>query len=87
MLLVSVKTVWQRTCAACRAGEWPRVLEVYNRLLRECEEGFGRLRPNVITFNTLIGAAGNAKEWESALQFMDEMHEWNLHPDKVQLFS
>lgn len=63
---------------------WPRVLEVYSRLIRECEEGQGRLRPNVITFNTLIGAAGNAKEWERALEFMDEMQEWHLRPDKVR---
>jgi pentatricopeptide repeat protein len=72
------------TVIACRAGEWPRVLEVFNRLIRECEDGSGRLRPNVITFNTLIGAAGNAKEWEHALSFMEEMHEWGLSPDKVR---
>lgn len=59
------------------------MLEVYARLCRECADS-GRLRPNVITFNTMITAAGRAGEWEKALDLYDDMDEYGVLPDKVR---
>lgn len=57
--------------------------EVYSRLCRECADS-GRLRPNVITFNTLISAAGRAGEWHRALRLYEEMDDYAVLPDKVR---
>ena len=75
---------WGATGAhACRAGAWARVTEVYSRLMRDCADS-GRVRPNVITFNTMISAAGRAGEWEKALELYEEMDEHGVLPDKVR---
>jgi pentatricopeptide repeat protein len=58
------------------------VNEVYRRLEQVVDSG--NLKPNRITFNTLISAAGKANEWERALQFYETMVEMGISPDKAR---
>lgn len=69
--------------AECRAGEWDRAQEVFERLEAECDMD-PELEPNVFTYNTMISAAGQASDSEEAIFYYEQMLEAEIMPDKVR---
>ncbi|CAM9780566.1 unnamed protein product, partial [Hapterophycus canaliculatus] len=40
-------------------------------------------RPDLVSFNTAMGACGKAGRWEEALRLLDELHDFGLVPDAI----
>ena len=66
-----------------RAGEWKHVLLLFDDMLEPHAGDIRRspVRPNIITFQVVLGACARAGQREATLGIWEKMHALGVEPD------